>query len=88
MKHIIAILTFSASFSFNATAQCDSSLIVKKEVVIPNVFTPDNDGFNDGFNGAGDCITSIDKQIYNRWGELIFETKMNWLARQFFKING
>ena len=59
----------------NCFAQCDSSLTAKKEIVIPNIFTPDVDGFNDGFNAAGDCITSIDKQIYNRWGELIFESK-------------
>jgi gliding motility-associated-like protein len=45
-------------------------------VYIPNAFTPNNDGFNDIFKVYG---TDIDAdrflmQVYNRWGELVFET--------------
>ncbi|MDG2426076.1 MAG: PKD domain-containing protein [Flavobacteriales bacterium] len=45
-------------------------------VYIPNAFTPNNDGFNDIFKVYG---TDIDPdrflmQVFNRWGELIFET--------------
>jgi len=44
---------------------------------IPNVFTPNNDGLNDHFfprNMLTKGLTSFKMDIYNRWGQLIFET--------------
>lgn len=41
---------------------------------IPNAFTPDNDGFNDAFFAKGENITDFEMEIYNRWGELVFES--------------
>jgi len=46
----------------------------ESELIIPNVFTPNFDEINDGFNLIGGCIYSINKQIYNRWGQLIFQS--------------
>jgi gliding motility-associated-like protein len=46
------------------------------EVHVPNVFTPNGDGFNDCFVVSGvskDCGTYRIK-IYNRWGELYFSS--------------
>ena len=41
---------------------------------IPNAFTPDNDGNNDIFTAVGEEIEEFTMMIYNRWGELIYET--------------
>jgi gliding motility-associated-like protein len=41
---------------------------------IPNTFTPNHDGLNDRFLAYGDGIMTFDMKIFNRWGELIFET--------------
>lgn len=42
---------------------------------IPNVFTPNNDGSNDVFMPiVSKGITSMTTQVYNRWGNKIFET--------------
>ena len=41
---------------------------------IPNSFTPDNDGINDEFFGQGEGFDSYSCLIYDRWGELIFES--------------
>ncbi len=46
---------------------------------VPNAFTPDGDGLNEKFNGYGFGFDKTDvkvfhMQIFNRWGELIFET--------------
>lgn len=45
-------------------------------IYVPNAFTPDNDGINDYFLPilSGIDPLSYDLMIFNRWGELIFET--------------
>ena len=50
---------------------------------LPNVFSPDESGINDDFTPFDPyCfIESIDIKIYNRWGQLMFETTdpdINW----------
>ncbi|MEO5642874.1 MAG: choice-of-anchor L domain-containing protein [Bacteroidia bacterium] len=40
---------------------------------IPNVFTPGSDGVNDGFVITNVGMKSLHCEIYNRWGELIYE---------------
>ncbi len=41
---------------------------------IPNVFTPNGDGINDFLMYTIAEIETFDLQIYNRWGELMFES--------------
>ena len=59
---------------------CKDSSTVKFEVepeysfYIPNAFTPDNDGVNDVFSAVGEEIEEFNMLIFNRWGNLIFET--------------
>jgi gliding motility-associated-like protein len=48
---------------------------------IPNSFSPNNDGINDGFGVIGTNIVSYHIEIFNKWGERIFETndlKKSW----------
>ncbi|MCI5055570.1 MAG: gliding motility-associated C-terminal domain-containing protein [Flavobacteriales bacterium] len=40
---------------------------------IPNVFTPNGDGFNDEFVIDGEGLTDFSMVIYNRWGRKIYE---------------
>ncbi|MBL7890044.1 MAG: choice-of-anchor L domain-containing protein [Bacteroidia bacterium] len=40
----------------------------------PNAFTPNNNGKNDVYMGYGVGIKSYRMRIFDRWGELIFET--------------
>ena len=40
---------------------------------IPNVFTPNNDGINDLFTIKSTGVKEISMQIFNRWGEKMFE---------------
>ena len=48
-----------------------------KEVFVPNAFSPNNDKQNDVLyvRGKEECISELQFFIYNRWGELVFETK-------------
>ena len=43
-------------------------------VIIPNVFTPNNDHVNDVFKLDHYGIVNITWKIYDRWGSLVFET--------------
>ena len=54
------------SYEFTIIAKATS------ELKIPNVFSPNGDGSNELFNMGGVNLTSIDAQIYNRWGQLIY----------------
>jgi gliding motility-associated-like protein len=44
------------------------------DVVFPNSFTPNEDGRNDVFKAYGIGVKSFLMQLYNRWGEKIFES--------------
>jgi len=46
-------------------------------IYVPNVFTPDGDGTNDGFRPSldGFAVREYNLTIWDRWGELIFQTK-------------
>lgn len=41
---------------------------------IPNAFTPNADGLNDGFQAKGVGINKFKMWVYDRWGHVIFET--------------
>lgn len=43
-------------------------------IYIPNTFTPNGDGLNDTFGAYGEAIKDFRMLVYNRWGQLIFET--------------
>lgn len=43
-------------------------------IIMPNVFTPNFDSINDVFRPITDEITEMNFSIFNRWGNLIFET--------------
>ncbi len=44
------------------------------EYFVPNVFTPNGDGMNDVVNLYNACISNYKFQVFDRWGEKIFET--------------
>jgi len=49
--------------------QCKES-----DVFVPNTFTPNGDGNNDVLYVRGYLINELYFAVYNRWGELVFET--------------
>ena len=43
-------------------------------IFLPKAFSPNNDGYNDSLQVFGDHIKDLKLRIFNRWGEVIFET--------------
>ena len=60
------------------TSGCSDSacikIIVENGIFIPNAFTPDQDNLNDVFKPSIIEAHNYNFLIYNRWGEMIFET--------------
>lgn len=62
--------------NFECDAAKDFRIIDKCEprIFAPTAFTPNNDGINDDFVVRTAHITDYKLAIYNRWGELIYES--------------
>lgn len=51
------------------------NVITNPEVYIPNTFTPNGDGYNDIFKVRGPAYAVFYLGVYNRWGQLVYETQ-------------
>ena len=53
---------------------CDSiHIYINSVFIVPNIFTPNNDGSNDVFAVKSNGLKKMDAEIYNRWGQKIYE---------------
>jgi gliding motility-associated-like protein len=51
-----------------------TTLLPDLGIFVPNTFTPNGDGKNDVFKVYGNLIQKVHIQIFNQWGQKIFET--------------
>lgn len=71
--YYITALDSNANESNSSDTVCADNCPVYQ---LPNIFTPNGDGTNDLFRPFPyKYIASIDMQIYNRWGNLVFSTQ-------------
>jgi gliding motility-associated-like protein len=59
---------------FKCCKNADTTRIVFIDLFVPNAFTPNNDGVNDVVYVRGAFFTKVDLKIYNRAGEMVFQT--------------
>ena len=70
------IVSGANSFGCLDTAKVTITLLPgDDELFIPNCITADGDGQNDIFYAYGINIKTLTMDIFDRWGELIFESK-------------
>lgn len=50
------------------------SVMTCPDMFLPNIFSPNGDGLNDELCVLGECVSEMVLSVYNRWGELIFES--------------
>ncbi|HCK21988.1 MAG TPA: hypothetical protein DHW15_07475 [Bacteroidetes bacterium] len=73
-------VTEAGVYTVEVTTYCrtltDSTIVTTCEVMsLPNAFSPNNDGINDLFSViCNPCDGFTGLYLYNRWGELVFET--------------
>lgn len=63
------------------TTCAEVSAIVSPLVAVPNAFSPNGDGVNDILYVRGYAIMRMNFRIYNRWGQLVFQSndqKQGW----------
>jgi gliding motility-associated-like protein len=69
---------YTLSVNLNGCIATDTVIIEVEEkcgdVFVPSGFSPNNDAINDILFARGNCILELDFKIYDRWGELIFES--------------
>ena len=57
------------------TAQTIVKLVCPPKVYVSSAFSPNNDGSNDIYNVYSDHVGAFHMLIFNRWGEIIFESR-------------
>ncbi len=68
---------------------CSDTIFVTVDIlcgiIVPNVFSPNGDGDNEYFVVASPCIRTLQYDIYNRWGQLIYTSGdlQGWNGRVF-----
>ncbi len=87
MASIVVPGLTNGTYSLTVTDECPRSASISMyvdsgcELEIPNVFTPNNDGYNDAFVINGIMNIKHTLRIYNRWGQVLLETdnyRNNW----------
>lgn len=68
-------LTVSAPGGCTDSDQVRVIVLDKRDVYVPNVFSPDDDGVNETFTvyGGPEVARVRTFQVYSRWGELVFQ---------------
>ncbi len=75
----ITVPGLPASYQVIVTDECGTAvpaaitLVIPCGIDIPNVFTPDGNGYNEYFEISGIEFTTNTVRIYNRWGIVVFD---------------
>lgn len=72
--HLTVTNSFGCTNSDSITLYTVFVLCGEPAIFVPNAFTPNDDGANDILYVRGNNITDVYFAVYNRWGELMFET--------------
>ena len=64
----------ATDFNSCVTFATTEFFIVDCDIVIPNIFTPNGDGLNDQWVVGSELPSYFRTEIYNRWGQLVFQS--------------
>ena len=71
--------TYDIELIVRSGLECLDTMVVTVDVVegliVPNVFTPNSDGWNDVFDVRTSAVGPYNLEIYNRWGNVVFSNQ-------------
>jgi gliding motility-associated-like protein len=83
--------TYTVVLNVSNAAGCTNSGVqiieIGEEIIVPNVITPNGDGFNDVFTIKTHGLQAYELTIWNRWGTKVF-TSTSALDHWDGKVNG
>ena len=71
---VSTLYTVSITDSLGCVKDTSVMITVANEIFVPTVFTPNDDGINDYFKIYGFGFQFLSLEIYNRYGQSVFET--------------
>ena len=72
--YVVALIVSDLTTGCLSSDQVIIEVIGELSIIIPTIFTPNDDGINDIFNAVLENSESFSMTIFNRWGSSIFET--------------
>jgi gliding motility-associated-like protein len=88
LREGIYIVKQTVTYPYGCVSYKSLTIMIEKgyDVMIPNAFTPNADGVNDLFNAQHKGLKSIELNVYDTWGSLIYyekgETLKGWDGMQ------
>lgn len=73
-KTVYRVIAFKRGDNSVVSQSNYKEIIPPFRMYIPNAFTPNGDGLNDLFGVKGEGIDDLHVLVYDRWGEVIFES--------------
>lgn len=83
---IVCLLAINSNGCTDST--CRSYSVLQKGINIPNVFTPDNDNYNDAFDIQISGNTKYNLEIFDRWGANVYESSKDGIGNDGINWNG
>jgi gliding motility-associated-like protein len=71
---IYRIIAFKRGNNLVVSQSNYKEIVPPLRMYIPSAFTPNGDGLNDRFGVKGEGLATFRMLVYDRWGEVIFES--------------
>lgn len=78
----VLLIAIDAGGCVDSVMQSFELPLVDDRFFVPNAFTPDQDGINEVFRVVGPPVNDFRLLIFNRWGEVVYESKDQYAAWQ------
>lgn len=73
-EYMVTVSMVNGEATCYGYAHLNVQVLAHQPAFIPNAFSPNGDGNNDVFQIYGENIKLIELKVFNRWGELVYQT--------------
>jgi gliding motility-associated-like protein len=86
-SYIVYLIAYN---QFGCSDTASDTITVQGGIIVPNVFTPNDDGQNDVFHVTAGGMQTYTIEIFNRWGQKVFETNspnIDWTGKSMSGVD-